>query len=423
MKHKIWEASYRNKKIEQTINIEVMDLLQGASMFLSISLGIGALNEAFGYFKRDLRDNYSDYGALRTVLLYTTIPQARSVISRVRQHVILSSGKQQRKQPNAEEYPWTIRLAPDQAVVIKKSYDKSLNIIAVAVRGHGMRAHRLASYWLHEQGAIVAQIAITGLSLRDIDQINWTVEAAFVISLIAGLLSVYYACLVEVKLGGMHSPDEVCNWLTTPTISFEADALCYITPAYNAVLILVAPMQLLNWSLFSLLIGIGIYYGLMSERSESAVRGGNSGLAVLLVYVVFTTGATAAYVLPSVLNVLETTRHWQNAILEMDRLVRTAQRPDANEMGHILQPRTDADNILGLINSPVFRQDGERKRGRDTGSAIVHALQALIKAQKASLNAQEALLREYKAPWPIFDADQGVVQRERRTKRAMSDPN
>jgi hypothetical protein len=124
----------------------VMDLLQGASMFLSISLGIGALNEAFGYFKRDLRDNYSDYGALRTVLLYTTIPQARSVISRVRQHVILSSGKQQRKQPNAEEYPWTIRLAPDQAVVIKKSYDKSLNIIAVAVRGHGMRAHRLASY-------------------------------------------------------------------------------------------------------------------------------------------------------------------------------------------------------------------------------------------------------------------------------------
>jgi hypothetical protein len=255
--------------------------------------------------------------------------------------------------------------------------------------------------------------------LRDIDQINWTVEAVFVISLIAGLLSVYYACLVEVKLGGMHSPDEVCNWLTTPTISFEADSLCYITPSYNAVLILVAPMQLLNWSLFSLLIGSGIYYGLMSERSESAVRGGNSGLAVLLVYVVFTTGATAAYVLISVLNVLETTRHWQNAILEMDRLVRTAQRPDAS----ILQPRTDADNILGLVNSPVFRQDGERKRGRDTGSAIVHALQALIKAQKASLNAQEALLREYKAPWPIFDADQGVVQRERRTKRAMSDPN
>jgi hypothetical protein len=259
--------------------------------------------------------------------------------------------------------------------------------------------------------------------LRDIDQINWTVEAAFVISLIAGLLSVYYVCLVEVKLGGMYSPDEVCNWLTTPTISFKADSLCYITPSYNAVLILVAPMQLLNWSLFSLLIGIGIYYGLMSERSESAVRGENSGFAVLLVYVVFTTGATAAYVLPSVLKMLETTRHWQDAILKMDRLFRMAHRLDANEMGHILQPRTDADNTLGVINRPLFRQYGELERGTDTGSAIAHALQASIKAQKASLDAQEALLRAYKTPWPSFDADQALVQREGRTKRAMSDPN
>jgi hypothetical protein len=261
------------------------------------------------------------------------------------------------------------------------------------------------------------------LSLRDVEQINWTVEAAFVISLIAGLLSVYYACRVEVKLGGMHSPDEVCNWLTTPTISFKPDSFGFVTPSYNAALILVAPMQLLNWSLFSLLVGIGIYYGLMSERSKSAVRGENYGLAILLVYVIFTAGATAAYVLPSVLMMLETTGHWQNAILEMDRTARNAHRVDGNELGHSLQPRTDAANTLGVINSPLFRQDGELKRGRDTGSAIVHALHASIKAQKASLDAQEALLREYKAPWPSFDADQGVVQREGRTKRAMSDPN
>jgi hypothetical protein len=162
---------------------------------------------------------------------------------------------------------------------------------------------------LHEQGAIVAQIAITALSLRDVDQINWTVEAAFVISLMAGLLSVYYACLIEVKLGGMHSPDEVSNWLTAHTIPLKADSFGYISPSFNAALILVAPMQLLNWSLFSLLIGIGIYYGLMSERSESAVRGEKSGLAVLLVYVVFTTGATVAYVLPSVLKMLGATGH------------------------------------------------------------------------------------------------------------------
>jgi hypothetical protein len=221
----------------------------------------------------------------------------------------------------------------------------------------------------------------------------------------------------------MHSPDEVCNWLTTPTFSFKLDSFGFITPSYNAALILFAPMQLLNWSLFSLLVGIGIYYGLMSEWSESAVRGENSGLAILLVYVVFTAGATAAYALPSVLMMLETTGHWQNAILEMDRTARNAHRADGNEMGHNLQPRIDAANTLGVIDSPIFRQDGQLERGRYTGSAIVHALQASIKAQKASLDAQEALLREYKAPWQIFDTDQGVVQREGRTKRAMSDPH
>jgi hypothetical protein len=121
----------------------VMDQVQMVSMLASISLGIGALNEAFGYFGGDLVDNYSDYGALRTVLLYTTIPQARSVISRVRQHVILSSRKQ-RKQLSAGGSPWTIQLATDQAVAIKKSYDKSLNIIAVAVSDHDVKSHRLA---------------------------------------------------------------------------------------------------------------------------------------------------------------------------------------------------------------------------------------------------------------------------------------
>jgi hypothetical protein len=120
-----------------------MDQVQMVSMLASISLGIGALNEAFGYFGGDLVDNYSDYGALRTVLLYTTIPQARSVISRVRQHVILSSRKQ-RKQLSAGGSPWTIQLATDQAVAIKKSYDKSLNIIAVAVSDHDVKSHRLA---------------------------------------------------------------------------------------------------------------------------------------------------------------------------------------------------------------------------------------------------------------------------------------
>lgn len=131
----------------------------------------------------------------------------------------------------------------------------------------------------------------------------------------------YYACIVQVQLGGMHAPEEVLRWLTTrryinkwlspPTASDQR-----VIPSYGAAIQLAAPIQLLNWSLFSLLVGIGIYYGLsFAERlatrsedgSETAERGRNADLALLIVYVAFAVGGLMSFVVPTVLHLLERT--------------------------------------------------------------------------------------------------------------------
>lgn len=125
---------------------------------LSIAAGVvtildllPALIEVLTHFGVDLSEDWSDFGTLRTALLYTTLPQARSVISRVRRHVLDDSERrksfmhrlQQRFSTQHEDItavraPWTLKHAAEQAETIKKSYDQSLNIIAVAVRNRNM---------------------------------------------------------------------------------------------------------------------------------------------------------------------------------------------------------------------------------------------------------------------------------------------
>lgn len=155
------------------------------------------------------------------------------------------------------------------------------------------------------KGAIVAQIAITALSLPYLEETHWTAEAAFVISLIAGLLSVYFACMIQQQLSSLHSPEEVRRWLSTTRggrhrhDEQESGALegsrVQTIPSYHAALLLILPAQLLNWSSISLLVGIGIYYGLVQTENLGLLRGQNSNLAILVVYVLFTSAALLSY--------------------------------------------------------------------------------------------------------------------------------
>ncbi|KAI7530393.1 hypothetical protein KC331_g14693, partial [Hortaea werneckii] len=141
---------------------------------------------------------------------------------------------------------------------------------------------------------VIAQVAISGLGLDEIANTHWTVQAAFIISLVSGLLSVFYCCIIQQDFGTLVSPDDVKDWLCTPgqwhgmevELSEQFASLrpgnettgtkeqlqalrdCVLarlqsdrwkTPSINSAVILVAPVRLLNLAVTAFLTGLGVY--------------------------------------------------------------------------------------------------------------------------------------------------------------------
>lgn len=144
-------------------------------------------------------------------------------------------------------------------------------------------------------GAILAQIALTALSLPNSDDTHWTARAAFIIGLVAGSLAVFCSCVLQSKMSGLHNAYAVRRWLTRPKETYadlfrrqqfmdlsedpgsskdapddreklldmqqklldvreKLNELSY-RPSLSAALIITAPPQLLNVALGGLLTG------------------------------------------------------------------------------------------------------------------------------------------------------------------------
>lgn len=142
------------------------------------------------------------------------------------------------------------------------------------------------------KAAIVAQIAITGLSLDSLSKTHWTAKSCFVMSLTFALVSVYYSVTQQRILGRLIKAKDVRHWIRgrkhalNRILSMEVgikldpcepddyspDDLdirkfrrdfqrqCFI-PSPLSVITLSAPRKLLSGSLILFVIGLGIYLG------------------------------------------------------------------------------------------------------------------------------------------------------------------
>jgi hypothetical protein len=63
------------------------------------------------------------------------------------------------------------------------------------------------------QAAIVAQIAITGLSLNNLSQTHWVAKGSFVLSMTFALMAVYYATTQQRTLGRLIKAKDVRLWI------------------------------------------------------------------------------------------------------------------------------------------------------------------------------------------------------------------
>ncbi|THW77556.1 hypothetical protein D6D18_09888 [Aureobasidium pullulans] len=270
-----------------------------------------------------------EHGAFRAAILLVLFPDARQVMKRIETHLLESQS--------------------DNAMVMKKALAEDCTMLAVAVSFFQSwvtnESKTRLMYIL--QAAIVAQIAITALSLGTSDTIHWTANAAFVISLVTASLSVFYACLLQQHISGLFTSEDVKSWLSKPASKYEMETLeimaselrraryrwqdlgplsdarqsaletfrkqiegfareCkWKTASFNAAFMIKVPSLLLNWSVGAFILGLGVYLGCVWRPDGISDPSRNGSLGVLITYLITTVGGLLLYYVPNAGKILE----------------------------------------------------------------------------------------------------------------------
>jgi hypothetical protein len=181
------------------------------------------------------------------------------------------------------------------AMNFKKSVQEDSSIVAVAVSKVDFTFRRPNKLNLY-QGTILAQIAITALSLEDLSQIHWTARAFFIFSLVSSIIAVYYATRQYHILGRCLRAEQVKAWIMNKDPSTGANL---DTPSVASVITVSAPNMLLSSSLNSFLVGLGVYLGFTWTRNLDETAGVNSSRAVFITYIVGLSVCYGVYALSS----------------------------------------------------------------------------------------------------------------------------
>ncbi|KAL2809608.1 hypothetical protein BJX63DRAFT_434988 [Aspergillus granulosus] len=296
---------------------------------------------------RHLRHNYGSlnqkFGTLQALVLITIFPDAKQIVDRVEKHVL--GAKTQ------------------DAIELRKSTSDDCTMLAVAA-------------------AIMTQVAITALALEDIDKVHWTANAAFVLSLIAGGLSVFYACLVQQRMSSLFTTDEVKDFFSQPSSSeelrhLERDLDRWISKfrkeysndgatighrkmktlesmikhfksknrwksaSFHSILMVKAPTLLLKYALASFLIGLGVYFGCLAFSDVGSQKPQASYRTTFIVYIAASFLGLLVYYVPATLKELELSPARRYAQIMTNELPRTPNQ----EEREIIQ------NISTILNS------------------------------------------------------------------------
>ncbi|BCS21192.1 uncharacterized protein APUU_21624A [Aspergillus puulaauensis] len=246
----------------------------------------------------DLRKKYTIRESLLLLLIF---PDAKRMVEEVERHILHSTS--------------------NEPAVFRRSIAEDCTMLAVAA-------------------AIVAQVAITALSLEDIDQVHWTASAAFVLSLTTGGLSVFYACLIQQKMNKLFSASDVKDFFTEAGIpqklrileqeinglranmeswepgpgaaaarggieqaqetisSVRREGNIWESASLPSILMVAAPSTLLKYALGSFVTGLGVYFGCLAFQDIETQKPRSHHRAVFIVYIVATLLGLSMYYVP-----------------------------------------------------------------------------------------------------------------------------
>ncbi|TID22352.1 hypothetical protein E6O75_ATG11146 [Venturia nashicola] len=99
----------------------------------------------------------------------------------------------------------------DDAMQFKKSVLDECNMVSIAVGNPMYKLLVQSLTWF--QAAIVAEIAITALSLEGLSRAHWLAKGLFLFSLVDALMAVYYATTHQRSMGRLLHPQQVRSWI------------------------------------------------------------------------------------------------------------------------------------------------------------------------------------------------------------------
>ncbi|KAJ8125615.1 hypothetical protein O1611_g8024 [Lasiodiplodia mahajangana] len=303
----------------------------------------------------------------------------------------------------------------EHVIAFMGSYTSSFNMIGVA-------------------GAIMAQVAITAISLPSLENSHWTVEALFIASLVTGSLSVFFSCAISPAFHGLHSADDIKDFLTKLrpseyTKKFdnlvskcrrkglsrlnqdELEEAMEIVEKENwkvaspyAAILLIIPKTLLNVSLNAFLIGLGVYLGEL-YTAELTPSYGSGSIGILVSYLASVLFGTVIHHAILSLKTLEgaSLKDWRKFWDDHKRKGRN------QEMGGALNNEQDIGRELNP--GRIQQSTHTRHRGRVTYDAIgpneavatptlgsdnvQDILRELIRSQEETLSLQQRLLQAF----------------------------
>lgn len=229
----------------------------------------------------------------------------------------------------------------------------------------------------------MAQVAISAISLTRLEDAHWTAQAFFVASLTTGSLSVFFSCALNPAFHGLHSSEDIKDFLTKPTPAYQRsdfrksvsnfikeigpdfrradqqtyeDVTNYLTqgrwkvPSANAAIMLVAPMMLLRVALNAFLIGLGIYLGKL-YTAELLPAYGKGAIGILTFYIVSAVLGLSVYYISEALKLREDAplKAWRKVLDDYRAHQREADTDDLKKEKDIANKmfRTPATRFFG----------------------------------------------------------------------------
>ncbi|KAF2850871.1 hypothetical protein T440DRAFT_478780 [Plenodomus tracheiphilus IPT5] len=216
------------------------------------------------------KQRVQEYGVLVTWILYAFFADAFTIMDRVECQIRCADEK--------------------HTVAFIRSQTSSFNMIGIA-------------------GAIIAQVAISAMSLTEFGTSHWTIHAFFIASLVTGCLSVFFSCSISLTINNLHSASDIKDFLflsNTSTFRKEITIRNLNTtepPNEEKLTSLSQLLQQEQWTLASphaatmlVVPRLGVYLGMLYDGELKHAYG--AWIGVLAFYVFSAVSGIACYYVP-----------------------------------------------------------------------------------------------------------------------------